>query len=686
MDSEGRQTEATADEILTRAIAEGDNLQHIKAILNRAADIDKIVCRGQTPLAYLYQKSHHLNQDYIMNIRAIIENKKIAHVYSDVTFSYSMNDYDTPPRTTNITELFNEDSAWKQSRVAKRLHAWDYAEDLIWLHVGLTCGQFVFAVFREFIRMELGGHGKVLMEIIALSLKNSPISLNPSLNQREYCYITRSITRRTFGDLKTSYIVFPCLVLTTWEKMKEGKDKNQKAMQALDSLWGTSTRGRQSSVYNLQLEKTLDEAYHPSLNGSRAAEINKDQIVAWEFRKNARKNARKAEEERMPVLMVPQLWIWRAGHCVVTAYSMARPGLDNDPMYDRRLPLKMEIQMPDIQIGLILAHHIELFGEKMEPTDSDTFSPPLDVFENAVLLCLSDVDDYSNSPSNSADKFREKELIHSIADIRSELHMIGGIIQEQTKVLNKFLSDVERFPKEDESYFGRKEKEAKATYAMFLKRPANSGLGTEPLAEGSGSKYGPLPYSPPKAEMDAWFRILRAKFRLERYLDRIKKISNDAERIETSIQGKLELKRTNAGIKHAHNSLLLSMAVVGFTVITVIFAPLQFLTALFALDVEGFDKLKVTLPPDNDNEEAVKVYSSRKLVGIFVGSEFLTIAITVSAIWLSIWALRKWERKQDQAPYTETREASKEPKPPKANPKKTALRRGKEKSDASLEV
>ncbi|KAL8919682.1 MAG: hypothetical protein Q9172_004871 [Xanthocarpia lactea] len=418
--------------------------------------------------------------------------------------------------------------------------------------------------------------------------------------------------------------------------MKEGKDKNKRAMQALDSLWGTSTRSQQSGLYNLQLERTLDEAYHPSLKGSTAAEINKDQLVAWEFQKSARKNARKTEDERMPVLMVPQLWIWRAGYCVVTAYSMARPGLDNDPMYDRRLPLKLEVGLPEYQIGLILAHHIELFGEKMEPTDSDTFSPPLDVFENAVLLCI------------------EKELIHSIADIRSELHMIGGIIQEQNKILEKLMSDAkERF------FF---------------------------LTEESKSNDEPLPYSSPVDETQAWSRILRAKIRLERYQDRIKKISNDAERIEKSIQGKLELKRTDAGIKHAHNSLLLSVAVVGFTVITVIFAPLQFLTALFALDVEGFDKLKVTLPPDNDNEEAAKVYSSRKLVGIFVGSEFLTIAITASAIWLSIWAFRKWERRQDQVPHLETREAFKEPKPPKAKPKKIALERGKEKSDASLEV
>ena len=45
------------------------------------------------------------------------------------------------------------------------------------------------------------------MEFSVISLRNSQISVDPSLNQREYSYITRSITHSRYGDVKTSYIV-----------------------------------------------------------------------------------------------------------------------------------------------------------------------------------------------------------------------------------------------------------------------------------------------------------------------------------------------------------------------------------------------------------------------------------------------------------------------------------------------
>ena len=393
--------------------------------------------------------------------------------------------------------------------------------------------------------------------------------------------------------------------------MDEGRKKRQKAIQELNSLWGTSTQSRQSSAF--QLDRTLDEAYYPGLSESRATKQNKDQIAAWEYGKNASKNDKETEDKRMPVLMVPQLWIWRAGRCVVTAYSMARPEHDSSSMYDQRFPLKMETNLPDLQIGLILAHHIEAFGKKMEPTGSHTFSSPLDVFESAVLFCMSDIDEYLDTPPSPADKKKELELIHSIADIQNELHMINEIIKEQEKVFKELLSDMTM----EERYLSNHPEDLSSIQKQFRKPSLSSNLDAKRSVEKPKVESEPVPELPDWDTIQAQLTIAIAKKRLEEYQARIKKINHDAERMEKSIQDKLELKRTNASIKDAHNSLLISMAVVGFTVVTVIFAPLAFLTALFALDVEGFDKLKVMLPPDNDNEEVVKVFSSRKLTGIF---------------------------------------------------------------------
>jgi hypothetical protein len=79
---------------------------------------------------------------------------------------------------------------------------------------------------------------------------------------------------------------------------------------------------------------------------------------------------------------------------------------------------------------------------------------------------------------------------------------------------------------------------------------------------------------------------------LHRFRDRIKKINNDAERIDKTVHDRLNLKRAFASIQDARTSLLFSLAVIGFTVVTIIFAPLAFMTALFALPIDNFEKHK----------------------------------------------------------------------------------------------
>lgn len=102
--------------------------------------------------------------------------------------------------------------------------------------------------------------------------------------------------------------------------------------------------------------------------------------------------------------------------------------------------------------------------------------------------------------------------------------------------------------------------------------------------------------------------VERAQNTLAQYQKRAKKVDRDAQRVEKTIQDQLNLKRTYASIKDAHSSLLPSAAVIGFTII---FARLSFLTALFALNIDGFDKLEI--PTSNQ----IDVYDSRKMGAIF---------------------------------------------------------------------
>ncbi|KAI0379585.1 hypothetical protein F5Y04DRAFT_126082 [Hypomontagnella monticulosa] len=634
------------DELLITAIDTGD-APLIENLLSGALDPNKKLCNGYTPLAYLLYvyRQGGMHEDKVSQIRAAIEANEISRVHSNVTFSYSIKDDAVTPRTTKVAELLDRRSVWNESDVARQLRNWDRMDKLIWLHVGMTCGQFIITIFRKFAIEGSSEFDENLCRFITNSLRPTPYIGDQLLKQRDHGYSNGCMPSRY---PKSTFLVFPCLVLATQAKMEERRQSHQEVTHALDQLWGESTGDCQPTGF-LQLDHTLDETYYPSLSASRAVDLNKDQVMSRE----SQKNAKQVNGECTPILMVPQLWIWRTGRCVVTAYSMASPEANaEDPKYDQNFSFELQTNSPDLQIGLILAHHIESFGEKTRSADADTFSSPLDVFESAVLSCMADVDEYLSSPSDPGDKVKEYTFIHSIADVRHELIMIGEIIQEQYKIVETFLADAEREPPEAQS-----RPQVKATKTRDdTKQPTDEGVGLYIITEtANGDTNTQRPAEESKAESVEsydtdedceWLKVEAALTQLQQYQNRIKKIDRNAERMEKSIQDKLKLKRAHTKIKDAHNSLILSMAVVGFTVITVIFAPLSFLTALFALEVQGFDNLKVT--ESLLDGSPTRVYSSGKLAGIFVGSEILTFAITGGAMWFSLWFLRRWEMIQEE--------------------------------------
>lgn len=82
----------------------------------------------------------------------------------------------------------------------------------------------------------------------------------------------------------------------------------------------------------------------------------------------------------------------------------------------------------------------------------------------------------------------------------------------------------------------------------------------------------------------------RAQLQPEGYLERKAKIDRDAERIGQTIQDQMNLERTHASMEEAHTSVVLGMAVIGFTTITIDFAPIAFMIILFALPIHNIIK------------------------------------------------------------------------------------------------
>ena len=241
---------------------------------------------------------------------------------------------------------------------------------------------------------------------------------------------------------------------------------------------------------------------------------------------------------------------------------------DNEKMFEKRggaLFLKNDQPVDaEAHLGLIMTGFIDRFGEHYT-SNGVKYPPPLDLFETRVVGILSEVTNYvkkvpgDESNINKLEYRRERYFIDVISDVRSELAMIKHVLEQQERVLMRFLKDCKH-----------------------------------------ASEEPPLPY---------WVPIKASQETIQQYMRRVEKIDGDADRIEKNIQDMLNLKRTHASIKDAHSSLILSIAVIGFTVITIVFTPLAFLTALFALKIDGFERLQIS---DSDG-----VFHSGKIGDIF---------------------------------------------------------------------
>ncbi|KAF2822161.1 hypothetical protein CC86DRAFT_410545 [Ophiobolus disseminans] len=276
----------------------------------------------------------------------------------------------------------------------------------------------------------------------------------------------------------------------------------------------------------------------------------------------------------MPLLMVPQLWLWRTGGFIISADSMAGY-LDMTWVQSFVLGHSWEVRSPvgdaDVLVGLLMARFIDNFGKAYSHKGIEHLTA-LDLFENRVVGILSEVGVYVGTGISEDVEFaKERYFTHVVSDVRSELGPENGQSSASGDKQSLVLSKAERAARSSEN----------------------------------------------------WARVEGAEGTLKKYKKRERKIDGDAERVEKAIQDLLNLKRTHASIQDAHSSLVLSTAVIGFAVVTIVFAPLAFLTGLFALKVEGFRQLQ-TIPQDD-------VYDSGKLSGIFVSAEILTLILTFLA-------------------------------------------------------
>ena len=326
---------------------------------------------------------------------------------------------------------------------------------------------------------------------------------------------------------------------------------------ATDAVWQAA-----GSVY--QVTRSLDETYYPSLTSEVLERRNEQQVVTRECKKHAEGSTLTADSR--PILMIKQAWIWLIDDVVVYAYVPEGHYPAYREYFDVHLGSRMERiiperEFPELEVSAFLSELVSSL-EGTTPRKTKIYPPTLNIFETGVVSVLTDVNKYlEDNDLATEDSSVELELLDSVADIRDELAMIDEILREQDQVLDEFVSEVNK--------------------SLKARVDAHS-IDPRRIKELAQSRD-----------------IESAKATIKQYRERVAKIDRDAERADKTVQDRLNVKRTFASIRDsrasmsdAKTSLLLAIAVIGFTVITVLFAPLAFMTALFALNIDELQKHK----------------------------------------------------------------------------------------------
>jgi Mg2+ and Co2+ transporter CorA len=298
---------------------------------------------------------------------------------------------------------------------------------------------------------------------------------------------------------------------------------------------------------NVHVPRTLDESYYPGLNDDQLSKRNDDQVLT-----------RVAQSERKPekLLVISQLWLWKMDDIIITAVPDSTWGEGrseasllvrrvNDAIFSITGTNMLKAIRPDLYLVWILSESIQVIER---PHMGGFHEPIFYTFEKAVAIIFDNVQIYMTEEGmDNIQIDKEKEFMHQINDVREELTMIRSVIMQQEEVWTECWKDCI----EDPTTWRGIDADLQSSLKKFLGRP----------------------------------NALLPKFR-----NRLDKIDQDAGRVERWILAQLDLKAKHASLKESHNSTTLSTAVIGFTVITIIFTPLSFLSSLFALPIDRLQR------------------------------------------------------------------------------------------------
>jgi tetrahydromethanopterin S-methyltransferase subunit B len=289
-------------------------------------------------------------------------------------------------------------------------------------------------------------------------------------------------------------------------------------------------------------------------------------ILRYQQRKNATQQA---------LITVPQAWLWKIDNIIATVLPLdfQRPcSLSKNMQYSWSF---VEFANPEEILGLFLSDLVDVLDR---PGMAGLSEPVFNIFQKAIAGLSEEVNSYMKSADVDTIKIeKEKEFLHTIDDIREELSMIKTVLFQQEEVWKDFASKA--WP---QCWSDGPDGQFKLSERPEDKDRSEQDMSNERHRKMSDERY-----------REMWNKIQRPQIQFAKFKRRIAKLDGDAERVERAIDRKLDLKTKHASLNEAHTMAIMSAAVFGFTIITIIFTPLSFIVALFALPIDRFQQHQV---------------------------------------------------------------------------------------------
>lgn len=302
---------------------------------------------------------------------------------------------------------------------------------------------------------------------------------------------------------------------------------------------------------------TLDEHCHPTLTAKSLKRRNEDQTITRHVY---------SPKKDQPILMVSQAWLW-SNRDLLIATDLGKPQIKSDHIYDSfdgvdevLVNIRQKgVNDVFVSVAILFAYLVDNLECEVSATESI-----LDRYARATVTVAEDVDQYvKRSGVESMGIEKEKNFLHDINDIREELTMIRRVLIQQEEVWGDFASEI--WPQ-----IWAKSQEGRKPYLID---------GSEPIITAKE-----------RALMNI---VLRPNLLLQKFQRRISQLDEDADRVERSVITQLDVKAKHASLRESHVTAVMSAAVFGLTVITIIFTPLSFVMSLFALPIQSFQQRQI---------------------------------------------------------------------------------------------